>query len=43
MEDEEEEEARRRREEFKKKRAKHYNEYEMIKRMKNQWEDEDDD
>ena len=39
MEDEEEEAARKKQEEFKKKRAQHYNEYQMIQKMKgNDWE-----
>jgi hypothetical protein len=42
MEDEEEEEARKKHEEFKKKRASHYNEFEMIRKMKeSNWEEDD--
>ena len=38
MEDEDEEAERKKREEFKKKRAQHYNEFQMIQKMKqNDW------
>ena len=42
MEDEEEEAAKRKQEQFKKKRAAHYNEFQMIRKMKNsEWQGDD--